>query len=72
MAWTVIRLRGDRTGEEQPLWLKPEGICLHMTMVYTLMDGGVDSGLKLVLKVYRPGELASPAAGCRMLGRVLC
>ena len=49
-------MRGDRTGEEQPLWLKPDDICLHMTMVYALLDNSVDSGLKMVLKVYRPGE----------------
>ena len=50
-------MRGDRTGQEQPLWLKyKEPLALHITLCYVLMDGGTDSGLKLVLKLLRPGR----------------
>ena len=54
-------MRADRTGEEQPLWLKSrEPLALHATMCYSLMDGGVDSGLKLVLKLFRAGMSGHP------------
>lgn len=57
VAKTVLRMRGDRTGEEQPLWLKPrEPLALHVTICYALMDKGQDSGLKLVIKMYRPAS----------------
>lgn len=50
-------MRGDRTGEEQPLWLKPrEPLALHVTICYALMDKGQGSGLKLVIKMYRAGQ----------------
>ena len=50
------RMRSDKTGEEQPLWLKSrQKLALHMTACYALMDGGVNSNLKLVLKMFRPG-----------------
>lgn len=55
----MLRIRGDRTGSEQPHWLKPDDVCLHMTMSYALMDNNIDSGLKMVLKIYRPGTASS-------------
>ena len=66
----MLRVRGDRTGQEQPLWLKPDSVCLHMTMCYALMENNVDIGLKMVLKVYRPGVDAAPGCGWRRFLRL--
>lgn len=53
----LLRLRGDRTGDEQPYWLKTtDPVALYVTLCYGLYQGGVDSGWKLTLKVFRPGQ----------------
>ncbi|KAK9805905.1 hypothetical protein WJX73_003574 [Symbiochloris irregularis] len=65
--WTILRLRGDRTGEEQPYWLKTvDPVALYVTLCYGLYQGGVDSGWKLVLKIFRP-ENGEPRLHARLM-----